>query len=131
VRRRSSNGGSGRLLSLVWAAALGAVALPALASAAVTATSAQAGPARPPESGAHDSAATLGPLAIGADVRDAGGADIGHVTRLTTDDQGRHIAQVRDGETVYAIPIEYLYARGGAAFSTVTLDALKHGWKPG
>jgi hypothetical protein len=129
VRRRSSNGGCGRL-SLVWAAALGAAALPALASAAVTATSAQAGPARPPESGAHDSAATLGPLAIGADVRDSAGADIGHVTRLTTDDQGRRIAQVRDGETVYAIPTEYLYARGGAAFSTITLDALKHGWKP-
>ncbi len=129
MRRHSSNGGSGRL-SLVWAAALGAAALPGFASAAVTATSAQAGPARPPESGAHDSAATLGPLAIGADVRDAGGADIGHVTRLTTDNAGRHIAQVRDGETVYAIPIEDLFARDGAAFSTVTLDALKHGWKP-
>ena len=129
MRRHSSNGGCGRL-SLVWAAALGAAALPAFASASVTATSAQAGPARPPESGAHDSAATLGPLAIGADVRDSGGADIGHVTRLTTDKAGRHIAQVRDGESVYAIPIEDLYARGGAAFSTVTLDALKHGWKP-
>ena len=52
------------------------------------------------------------------------------MTRLTTDAAGRRIAQVRDGETVYAIPIEHLYARGGAAFSTVTLDALKHGWKP-
>ncbi|HWF77020.1 MAG TPA: hypothetical protein VN694_07550 [Caulobacteraceae bacterium] len=91
---------------------------------------ANAGPARPPESGAHDSAAMLGPLAIGADVRDSGGADIGHVTRLTTDKQGRQVAEIRDGEAVYAIPIEYLYARGGAAFSTVTLDALKHGWKP-
>jgi len=129
VRRHSSTGGFGRL-GLVWAAALAAAALPAAAAAAVSATSAQAGPARPPESGAHDSAATLGPLAIGADVRDSAGADIGHVTRLTTDAAGRRVAQVRDGEAVYAIPIEYLYARGGAAFSTVTLDALKHGWKP-
>jgi hypothetical protein len=116
---------------LVWAAALAAAALPAVALAAVPATTAHAGPARPPQSGAHDSAATLGPLAIGADVRDATGADIGHVTRLTTDADGRRVADVRDGETVYVIPIDRLYARGGAAFSTVTLDALKHGWKPG
>jgi hypothetical protein len=115
----------------IWAAALGAAALPAVALGAVPATTAQAGPARPPESGAHDSAATLGPLAIGADVRDSAGADIGHVTRLNTDKQGRRVAEVRDGESVYAIPIEDLYSRGGAAFSTVTLEALKHGWKPG
>jgi hypothetical protein len=59
-----------RRRSLIWAAALCAAALPAAAPGAVPATSAQAGPARPPESGAHDSAATLGPLAIGADVAD-------------------------------------------------------------
>jgi hypothetical protein len=120
-------------VACVWAAAL--VALPPLAPAfaahaGVPAVTAAAGPARPPESGAHDSAATLGPLAIGADVRDSAGADIGRVTRLTTDKQGRQVAEIRDGETVYAIPTPYLYARGGAAFSTVTLDALKHGWKP-
>jgi hypothetical protein len=105
-------------------------ALPPAALAAVPAVTAQAGPARPPESGARDSAATLGPLAIGADVRDATGADIGHVTRLTTDKESRKVAEVRDGESVYVIPLEYLYARGGAAFSTVTLAALEHGWKP-
>jgi hypothetical protein len=115
---------------VVWAAALAAAALPAVSLAAVPATTAKAGPARPPESGAHDSAATLGPLAIGADVRDSAGDDIGHVTRMTTDNEGRQVAEVRDGENVYAIPVEYLYARRGAAFSTVTLGALKHGWKP-
>lgn len=107
-----------------------AAALPAVAVAAVPAVAARAGPARPAESGAHDSAATLGPLAIGADVRDATGADIGHVTRLTTDQDGRHVAEIRDGDDVYSIPVDYLYARRGAAFSTVTLEALKHGWKP-
>ena len=106
------------------------LALPAVALAAVPAVVAKAGPARPPESGAHDSAATLGPLAIGADVRDSTGADIGHVTRVTTDKQGRQVAEIRDNDAVYSIPIEFLYAKGGAAFSTVTLDALKHGWKP-
>jgi hypothetical protein len=115
---------------LVWAAALVAAALPTVSFAAVSATTAQAGAARPPESGAHDSAATLGPLAIGADIRDATGADLGHVTRLTTGKDGRRVAEIRDGESVYAIPISYLFARDGAAFSTVTLDALKHGWKP-
>ena len=115
---------------LIWAAALGAAALPAAAAAAVTVTPAQAGPARPAESGAHDSAATVGPLAIGAVVRDSSGVNIGHVTRLNTDKQGRRVAEVRDGETVYAIPVENLYAHDGAAFSTVTLAALKHGWKP-
>jgi hypothetical protein len=117
-------------LGCVWAAALAIAALPPAALAAVPAVAAAAGPARPPESGARDSAATLGPLAIGADVRDSTGADLGHVTRLTTDKAGRQVAEIRDGESVYAIPIEYLYARDGAAFSTVTLDALKHGWKP-
>lgn len=117
-------------MRLVWAAALAAAALPTASLAAVPATTAQAGPARPPESGARDSAATLGPLAIGADVRDAAGSDIGHVTRLTTDPDGRQVAEVRDGESLYTIPIENLFARDGAAFSTVTLDALKHGWKP-
>lgn len=129
MRRRVSISGA-RRRSLVWAAALGAAALPAAGLAEVPATAAQAGPARPPESGAHDSAATRGPLAIGADVRDSSGADIGHVTRLTTDKHGRRVADVRDGETVYAIPVEDLFARDGAAFSTITLDALKHGWKP-
>jgi hypothetical protein len=120
---------SRRLIS-AWAAALVCAALPAAAFAAVPATAANAGPARPPESGARDSAATLGPLAIGAEVRDATGAEIGHVTRLTTDKHGRSVAEVRDNDDVYAIPVADLYARRGAAFSNVTLDALKHGWKP-
>ena len=128
MSRRGPDHGWSR--SLVGAAALVAVALPGAVFAAVPATTALAGPARPPESGARDSAATLGPLAIGADVRDATGADIGHVTRVTTDKTGRSVAEVRDGESVYTIPIDDLYARRGAAFSTVTLDALKHGWKP-
>lgn len=111
-------------------AALAPLMVAGAATAAVPAVTAMAGPARPAQSGARDSAATLGPLAIGADVRDATGADIGHVTRLTTDKQGRQVAEIRDGETVRQLPLGYLYARGGAAFSTVTLDALKHGWKP-
>ncbi len=37
---------------------------------------------------------------------------------------------MRDGEAVYAIPVSYLHAHGSAlVFSTVTLDALKPGWK--
>jgi len=111
-------------------AAVIAAALPVAAIDDVPATAARAAPARPAESGGHDSAATLGPLAIGADVRDETGADIGRVTRLTTDKAGRQVAAVRDGEATYSIPVEMLYARQGAAFSTVTLAALKKGWKP-
>lgn len=117
-------------LGLLVGAAVMAAAVPAVAIADVPATVARAGPARPAESGGHDSAATLGPLAIGAEVRDATGADIGHVTLLTTDKAGRHVAAVRDGDATYTIPVDFLYARRGAAFSTVTLDALKKGWKP-
>ena len=117
-------------LGLLAGAAVMAAALPAVAIAAVPATAARAGPARPVESGGHDSAATLGPLAIGASVRDATGADIGHVTRLTTDKAVRQVSAVRDGEATYSIPVDFLYARQGAAFSTVPLDALKKGWKP-
>jgi hypothetical protein len=117
-------------LAAIAGAAVMAAALPAAAVADVPATAARAAPARPAESGGHDSAATLGPLAIGADVRDATGADIGHVTRVTTDKAGRQVAAVRDGEATYSIPVDLLYARHGAAFSTVTLAALKNGWKP-
>ena len=120
-----------RRFVVAWAAALIGAALPAYsASAGVRAVAAKAGPARPPESGSHDSAATVGPLAIGADVRDATGAEIGHVTRLTTDKEGRSIAQVRDNEDVYSIPLEQLSARHGVAVSNISLEALKHGWKP-
>ena len=118
-----------RRLVLAWAAALTGAALPAPGLAAVPATVAKAEPARPPESGARNSAATVGPLAIGAEVRDLTGAEIGHVTRLTTDKAGRSIAQVRDNDDVYSIPVARLSTRGGAAVSEVTLDALKHGWK--
>jgi hypothetical protein len=114
------------------AVALAAAALPfavlasaAFAGAGVTAVRMDPGRARPAESGAHDSAATLGPLAIGAAVSDSTGAPIGHVTRLTTGKDGRTIAEVRHDEDVYAIPVDELSARGGAAFSTVTLDQLR------
>jgi hypothetical protein len=113
-----------------WAAVLIGAALPAPLRAAVPASAAQAEPARPPESGARDSAATVGPLAIGAEVRDATGGEIGRVTRLTTDKAGRSVAQLRDNDDVYAIPVEHLSVRGGGAVSDVTLEALKHGWKP-
>jgi hypothetical protein len=121
--------------SFAWAAALIGAALPigtpsGAALGAVPATAAKAGPARPAESGAHDSAATLGPLAIGAEVRDLTGAEIGHVTRLTTDKHGGSVAEVRDGEDVWSIPVSDLTQRNGGAVSTITLDALKHGWKP-
>ena len=97
----------------------------ALADTGVTAVRMDAGRAKPAESGAHDSAATLGPLAIGATVRDRTGAEIGHVTRLTTGKDGRSVAEVRHDEDVYVIPVDELYARDGAAVSTLTLEQLK------
>ena len=96
------------------------------AGAGVTAAMADAGPARPTESGARDSAATLGPLAIGAPVSDRTGLEIGHVTRLTTGRDGRQVAEVRRNEDVFSIPVDQLYAHDGAAFSRETLDQLKH-----
>ena len=70
-------------------------------------------------------AATRGPLAIGADVTDSAGAEIGHVTRLTTGKDGRSIAEVRNDEEVFSIPIADLHARDGAAVSTLTLEQLR------
>ena len=87
--------------------------------------------ARPAESGGHSSAATIGPLAIGSKVRDAAGAEIGHVTLLTTDKAGRSVARVRQGEDVYTIPVADLYARDGAAFTTLTLAELRRGYVGG
>lgn len=105
----------------------GAMALADPAASPVPAVAASPDKARPVESGGHNSAATTGPLAIGSTVSDATGAQIGHITLITTDKAGRSVAKVREGEDVYTIPVADLYARGGAAFSTLTLSALKHG----
>jgi len=85
------------------------------------------GPARAAESGARDSAATTGPLAIGATVKDRTGALVGHIVRLTTDKTGESVAEIRRGEDVWRVPVADLFARGGEVLSTVTLDALQHG----
>jgi hypothetical protein len=112
------------------AAALAAVTLAVAGAAAaepgVTAVAAEQGRARPAESGARDSAATVGPLAIGALVNDRNGEEIGHVTRLTTDTNGRSMVEVRHNEDLYSIPVEQLFAHGGRAFSVMTLERLKH-----
>ena len=115
-----------RLATLPAGLALWLAASPTLA-AGVDAATAAPQPARPAESGGHDSAATLGPLAIGATVRDASGAEVGQVTRVTTDKQGRQVAQVRHGGDVFSIPIGSLYVRNGQAFTSLSLDALRHG----
>jgi hypothetical protein len=98
----------------------------AAADTGLTAVAVQPGPARPAESGAHDSAATLGPLAIGALVTDRNGAEIGRVTRLTTDKDGHSVAEVRRDEDLFSIPMNLLRTHGGRAFSSLTLDELKH-----
>jgi hypothetical protein len=113
-------------LPAVLAAAILAIASVAAADADVTAVAAAPGRARPTESGAHDSAATVGPLAIGAVVTDRAGAEIGHVTRLSTDKNGRSVVEVRNNEDLFSIPMNVLYTRGGRAFSSETLDELKH-----
>ena len=114
-------------LALGFGCSLGVAESRAAAQGDISATTVAQGPARPAESGAKASAATLGPLAIGADVRDSTGAEIGHVTVLTTDKDGRSVAKVRNNEDVYTIPVGDLYARQGGAISTLTLDELKHG----
>jgi ABC-type transporter Mla subunit MlaD len=106
-----------------------AVAVPAsagvAAAASVTAVAMEPGRARPRESGGHDSAATVGPLAIGAAVRDRNGIEIGHVTRLTTDRSGHSVAEVRQDEDVFWIPVDQLHASSGAAVSALTADELR------
>lgn len=108
------------------AAAVLAQAGVAAADVGVTAVAAQAERARPAESGAHDSAATLGPLAIGAAVSDPTGVQIGRVTRITTDKNGGSVVEVRRNEDVFWIPAGLLQTHGGNAFSVETLDELKH-----
>ena len=65
-------------------------------------------------------------IAIGALVTDRNGAEIGHVTRLTTDKDGRSVAEVRNNEDLFSIPTNLLHIHGGSAFSSQTLDELKH-----
>ncbi len=99
----------------------------AAAGPGVTAVAVEPGRARPTESGARDSAATVGPLAIGAAVMDRSGVEIGHVTRLTTDSNGHSVAEVRHNEDVFSIPTSGLVTHGGRAFSSQTLEELKRG----
>ena len=108
-----------------WAA--GALAQPAPAGGEIGAVKTPAGPARPAESGATNSAATTGPLAIGAVVKDRTGATVGHIVRLTTDKRGVSVAQIRLGEDVFSVPVDALFSRGGEVLSTVSLSDLKHG----
>ena len=116
----------GAALAAALVAATLACAGAAAADTGLTAVAMQPGRARPSESGAHDSAATLGPLAIGALVSDRNGAEIGHITRLTTGKDGRSVAEVRHDEDMFSIPTAMLYTHGGKAFSSQTLDELKH-----
>jgi len=116
----------GAALSAALVAAPLASAGVAAADTGLTAVAVQPGRARPAESGARDSAATLGPLAIGALVRDRNGAEIGHVTRMTTDKDGHSVAEVRHDEDLFSIPMDLLHAHRGKAFSSQTLDELKH-----
>lgn len=109
------------LVAVVLACAGGAAAGPG-----VTAVAVEPGRARPSESGARDSAATVGPLAIGARIFDRAGAEIGHVTRLTTDPSGHSIVEVRHNEDLFSIPTSGVYTHDGKAFSSQTLDELKH-----
>ena len=111
----------------VTAAGAGAAAASPEAAPPVAAVRATAQPARPAESGARNSAATVGPLAIGAEVRDASGALVGHIAVLTTDKQGHSIAKVREDEDVFLIPTRDLYVRRGVTISSLSLDQLRHG----
>jgi hypothetical protein len=108
-----------------WAAC--ALAQSAAPGATLSAVKATAGPARPAESGASNSAATTGPLAIGSIVKDRAGATVGHIVRLTTDKRGVSVAQIRLGEDVFSVPVSELFSRGGEVLSTVSLDDLKQG----
>jgi|HubBroStandDraft_2_1064218.scaffolds.fasta_scaffold151933_3 hypothetical protein len=116
---------TGAVLAPVLAAAILAHAGVAAADGGLTAVAVQPDRARPAESGAHDSAATLGPLAIGAAVTDRTGVEIGRVTRLTTDKNGRSVVEVRHNEDLFSIPAEVLYTHRGKAFSSESLDELK------
>jgi hypothetical protein len=110
-----------------WAMA-SAAPVPAFADGAdVTGVKSVAGPAHAAESGAVDTTATVGPLAIGAIVRDASGVTLGHITRLTTDKSNVPIAEIRMGVDVYAIPVAALFTNHGRVISTVSADELKQG----
>jgi hypothetical protein len=117
---------SAALATAAFAVASVAAAEPQATERNVTAVAATPGRARPAESGAHDSAATMGPLAIGALVTDRNGQEVGHVTRLTTNAKGDSVVEVRNNEDLYSIPVEQLFAHGGTAFSVMSLERLKH-----
>jgi hypothetical protein len=111
-------------LLLGWAGSPSAWSAPA-AGGPVTAVKVAAGPARAAQAGAVDTAATSGPLAIGAVVRDPTGVVVGHVTLITTDETGRSIAQVRKGVNVYSIPLADIAAHGAGGVSVIPASTLK------
>ncbi|MFI4934476.1 MAG: hypothetical protein ACHP7N_07645 [Caulobacterales bacterium] len=115
--------------AFAWAAWASAWADPPPATN-LSAVKAHAQPAKSAESGARETAATSGPLAIGATVKDRDGVTLGHITRLTTDKAGVSVAQVRLGEDVLSIPVSDLFMKNGEVLSTLTRDELKRSAQP-
>jgi hypothetical protein len=111
----------GPALALTFSLALAMAGASAASAQQVRAVVAEPQPARPAESGGRDSAATLGPLAIGSAVRDRDGALVGRLVLLTTDAHGVSVAKVRSDENVYLIPAADLFSRGDETLSTVGL----------
>ena len=104
---------------------MAALLAPRASAAELRSVQATPGPAVPAESDAVDTAATVGPLAIGATIHDEAGALVGRVTLLTTDADGAAVAKVRNDEEVYRIPLADLVVRRGQVVSRIPLARLK------
>lgn len=102
--------------------------LSALAGAATAQSAADLIQARPAGSAADhavDASTTSGAFAIGAEVRDRGGASMGHIARLTTDKNGQQQLMVRKGVDSFAIPAGQVRIEHGVAVSALTREELK------
>ena len=89
-------------------------------------TAAQAPAAAPAATDAGRYASALvGPLAVGATVRDSSGQTLGRISRLTTGADGQTVVMLRKGVDSFSIPANRLHLTSEGVVSDLTRDGIK------
>ncbi len=102
------------------------VAFSGLAFAPQVAAAQEPAAAAPAASDAgRNASALVGPLAVGATVRDSSGQTLGRISRLTTGADGQTVVMLRKGVDSFSIPANRLHLTSEGVVSDLTRDGIK------
>ncbi len=73
----------------------------------------------------RNASALVGPLAVGATVRDSSGQTLGRISRLTTGADGQTVVMLRKGVDSFSIPANRLHLTNEGVVSDLTRDGIK------